>query len=331
MEQLHLSRNTVDERICEYLINELDSNGFFRVSHKQLLKQAPFDPAKIDKALVILRRFEPHGIFVFNLEDCLKIQCLLSKDKRKKNAIKICDHLEAIALHHYDEIANATGLDETVIKETISFIQTLNPKPASIFANNAAYLDPEFKIKVSGDKIEISLLNSDLKLSFDASDDPNIQEYINKQRQEYKQLVSSLQKRNLTLMQIMECLCEIQRGFFIDHEPVTRCTMEMISQHCGISISTISRALSNKSFEFENHYYALKLLLSHGGNTKFSDKAIKEKIKDFIICEDKHHPLSDETIRKMLEDEGIVISRRAVAKYREALLIFNSSKRKIKT
>lgn len=334
MEQARLSKYNPNEDICEYLIFQLDSNGYFKCSYQELLKASDYPTDVVKKHIAILRTFEPHGLFAFDLRECLQIQCKLSKLPASDTAFILCSYLEELALHHYDEIIDKTELTLDEIEEGYRFIKTLNPKPAANYISDTIYINPEFKISVDDGKINIQLLNDDLNINFNALEESNeskeIQEFLKVQRAQVQNIMNSIQKRNMTLLQIMQYICDIQKDFFLYRAPIKHLTLAMIANNCNLHISTISRAISNKSFEFNQQYYPLKKMLSNGGIDNISADEIKKKIKFIIDNENKLRPYSDERIKDLLKEEGINISRRSVTKYRESLYIFNSTKRKKK-
>lgn len=334
MEQARLSKYNPNLDICEYLIFQLDSNGYFKCSYQELLKMSNYPKDVVKKHIALLRTFEPHGLFAFDLRECLQIQCKLSKTPISDTAFTLCSYLEELALEHYDEIMNKTKLTFDEIDDGYHFIKTLNPKPAANYNSDTIYINPEFKITVEDEKIDIQLLNDDLNISFNALEDSNdskeIQEFLKAQRAQVQNIMNSIQKRNMTLLQIMQYICDVQKDFFLKQASIKHLTLAMIAENCNLHISTISRAISNKSFEFNNTYYPLKKMLSNGGTDDVSADEIKKKIKLMIDNENKKRPYSDERIKDMLNEEGIHLSRRTVTKYRESLYIYNSSKRKIK-
>lgn len=334
MEQARLSKYNPNEDICEYLIFQLDSNGYFKCSYQELLKASDYPSHIIKKHIAILRTFEPHGLFAFDLRECLQIQCKLAKKPASETAFILCSYLEELALNHYDEIIAKTKLTIEQIEEGYRFIKTLNPKPAANYTTDTIYINPEFKISVEDGKINIQLLNDDLNINFNALEESNeskeIQAYLKAQRAQVQNIMNSIQKRNMTLIQIMQYICDVQKDFFLKQASINHLTLAMIAENCNLHISTISRAISNKSFEFNQQYYPIKKMLSNGGIDNVSAEEIKKKIKYIIDHENKTRPYSDERIKDILKEEGINIARRSVTKYRESLYIFNSTKRKIK-
>lgn len=235
----------------------------------------------------------------------------------------LCDYLEELATQHYHAIIEKTELTQEEIDEGFDFIKTLNPKPAANYAQESTFLIPECKVSVEGENLQVELLKFDLSIT--VIDDDSLK----KQRKEAETLLSALQKRNMTLLQIMNEMCHVQKDFFIHHGELKHLTLEMVAEKCGLAISTISRAITHKSFEFNNQYYSIKEMFIHSGTFIKNDKAIKKEITQIIEKENKLKPYSDEKIRKLLEEKDIYISRRTVTKYREECFIYNSRQRKI--
>ncbi|MEG0330579.1 MAG: RNA polymerase factor sigma-54 [Longicatena sp.] len=332
MKQVHLSQYKLEDDICEYLLMQLDSNGYFKDKYEVLIAEHQYSESLLQHHIAILKTFEPIGCFSFSLKECLEIQCTHLDNIHKDNAYMICSYLEDVALENWDKLSKTTKLDKDSIQQAYTLIKTLNPKPAANYSQDAIFMEPEFKIEIENGKVVIALLNEDLQISFCADETKNdsreVRAFMKKQRQEVESMMSQIQKRNTTLLQIMQCICEIQIDFFLNGGNLKHCTLDMISKMCKLHISTVSRSISNKTCEFHQHYYALKSFLSSGGVATFSTQQIKDKIKKYIAEEDKNKPLSDEHLRQKLLNEGIPISRRAVSKYREACYIFNSIKRK---
>lgn len=327
MEQLRFSKEQPNLEICEIFISNLDSNGYFRCSKETLRNQIHASDQEYKRNLTILRKCEPYGCFAFNLKECLKLQCILSTAPISTTALLLCDDLEAIALGNMQSLFDKTKLDKSNIEEALTFIKTLHPKPAANYSTEVQYINPEFKIKVIDNHIQIQLLHDDLEVNLHESDhlQPDI---LKSQRQYATTLMSYIKRRNVTMMQIMQYICDQQKKFFLHYDDLVHCTLTQIAQALGVHASTISRAIHNKSCEFEHAYYPLSYFLSSGGSKQHSQAYIQTRIKDLIAQEDKSHPLSDEQLRLLLSKEQIVIARRTVTKYRETCFIYNSTKRK---
>ena len=319
--ELKSTNQTVSEDLYQHLISQLDSNGYF----KSTPSISSYSEKQLQQAIYILQRTEPYGCFCRNLKESLKVQCELSENPASETGTILCDYLEDLAQHNYENIMHETDLTLDEIDEGFHFIQTLNPKPAANYSTDAPILQAEIKVMYDGD-FHFEWINQNYSIQFD--DMNNLTKELRALRNEAKQLLNIVQKRNVTLLQIMDTLCHIQKDFFISNSPLNYCTLEMVAKECGLHVSTISRAINQKGFEFNNKYYPIKHLFCHTGFKEITSEQIKQRIKYLIQSEDKTKPLSDESIKKALAKEKINISRRAITKYREQLLIPCASKRK---
>lgn len=321
--ELQFQNQSIPNDLCDYLISQLDSNGYFKTN----TFQTTYSTSQIQQAIHILQRLEPVGCFCRTLKECLQIQCEMSPHPDSKIAMLLCEYLEELATNQINVILQNTNLSKEEILRGFQFIKTLNPKPAANFSQEAPTLIPEIKITYE-DTFHFELLNQDFSLDFE--DLNHVTQELRQLRNQAKQILNALQKRNITLLQIMDTLCHIQEDFFLHQGPIHYCTLEMVAKECGLHTSTISRAIAQKSFEYQNTYYPIKFLFSHTGNKEISSNSIQKRIQEIIQNEDKKHPYSDEAIRKILLKENIQISRRTVTKYREQLFLFNSNQRKSK-
>ena len=319
--ELKSTNQTVSEDLYQHLISQLDSNGYF----KSTPSISSYSEKQLQQAIYILQRTEPYGCFCRNLKESLKVQCELSENPASETGTILCDYLEDLAQHNYENIMHETDLTLDEIDEGFHFIQTLNPKPAANYSTDAPILQAEIKVMYDGD-FHFEWINQNYSIQFD--DMNNLTKELRVLRNEAKQILNTVQKRNMTLLQIMDTLCHIQKDFFISNSPLNYCTLEMVAKECGLHVSTISRAINQKGFEFNNKYYPIKHLFCHAGFKEITSEQIKQKIKYLIQLEDKTKPFSDESIKKALAKEKINISRRAITKYREQLLIPCASKRK---
>ncbi|MFV0381575.1 MAG: hypothetical protein ACK5KR_05085 [Breznakia sp.] len=328
LEQVRFSKHKLDEDVCEYLLSRLDGNGYFKASLKAICETSVYDTNVIINHLAILRTFEPHGCFAFSLAECLKIQCILHKEAIAKQAFMVCDYLEDVAIGDIQHIVASTALTETKVLESIHFIQSLTPKPAINYAHTASILHPECLVEVKDENIHVSLIDQDLCTLEPIDDTVNISVQLKKDRKKWETFLSLVEKRNITMLQVMQAITEVQRAFFIEDEALKTCTLEMISKKCGFHTSTVLRAISNKTCLFHKRYYPLKSFFMHGGNSMYTQAQMKERIAFYIEHENKQNPLSDEKLRLKLAEDGMYIARRTIMKYREQMFIFSSVKRK---
>ena len=320
---VRLFNEKIDEMVVEYLISCLNDNGYFDKPLDSILKESNWNKETLLYHINLLRQCEPYGLFSFDLKQCLQIQCEQSEKPESETGYILCSYLNELAYFKFDEIIEKTDLEYDEIIEGFQFIKTLDPKPGSAFSKKSTYLVPECKIRIIDEQIKIEMFNIDVDIELIDS------EVLKEQRKQALLIFNAMQKRNMTLIQILNAICQIQKDFFLYHKELKPCTLEKIAKECGLAISTVSRAIMNKSFEFENEYYPIKYLFSHGGVSQLSKQYIQNQIKKIIDQEDKNYPFSDEKIRKYLEKENIIVSRRTITKYREQMFILNSRQRKI--
>lgn len=329
--QIPYSKSKLNRDLCDYLIFQLDSNGYFKISEEELFLNSPFPKKMTIEHIHTLQQFEPLGCFSFSLAHCLKLQCT-QDTPISLHAYILCDYLEEIVKGKFQEICEQTHLDLQQIQEAFLYIQSLNPKPAANYACFAAYSQPEFKISIIDHKIKIELDHEDFELVFDTQnyhESKEIQDFLKQQRLETERLIDDLKRRKTTLLQIMQIICDEQKDFFLNDAPLHHLTLEMIAKKAGVHPSTVSRAIANKTFEFNHQYYPLKKMLNRGGTTS-PEEFIKERISFHIKNEDAHHPYSDEQLRKLLIKENIEVARRTITKYRESMHILSSTYRRIR-
>lgn len=329
IDQLSYLDKKINKDIFNFLFSDLDSNGYFKTNLKQLSLLANQSMNKLQNIIKILQTLEPVGCFSFDLADCLKAQCRSSELACSETAEILCDHLDMIAEGKVTELANICNLSKEEIIEGISYIRTLNPKPAASFADDANLIIPEVKITKHDDQLDITLINNDFSIQFNDIDASQLNETLKAQRDEAMTIINSVKKRNLTILQITNALCTIQHAFFLKKGPLIHCTLHDVSNITNLHPSTISRAIQNKAIEFENRYLLYKTLFSAKGTKQTSGNELLDAMQDIIANEDKIHPLSDEKIKKLLEKKAnIYVSRRTITKYRDENNILSASKRK---
>lgn len=332
LSQLSYINEKLDEDICYYLLSQIDSNGYFKCSVDELYRQSIYTKKQLKKAISILQTLEPVGCFCFSLKESLQVQSFACEEAASETAYILCSYLEDLANHNLNHIMEETQLDLYEIEEGFRFIRTLNPKPASGYASVSQYMEAEASVEVKDGKIQIQLLKQDFVIEIDEQMQKNkqIQEEYKQLYTEAKNIMNFIQKRNATLMQILQIVCQKQRDYFLHGKALQYCTMQEVAKDCNVNVSTISRAVTGKMLQFRNRYIPLRYFFVRNGNKEYSQEALIEKIKEYIKKENPKAPYSDEKLKLLLEKEEIFVSRRTIAKYREFAQIKNASKRKKK-
>jgi RNA polymerase sigma-54 factor len=323
----------------------LDSRGYFPEDISDVSSELGILEETVKKALKIVQSLEPDGIAARNINECLKIQTA-KKGVMDENIYKVIDsYLELLAENKYSQLAKEIGVDSRKAQEYGDFIKSLEPKPSRGFytGDEVKYIIPDAYIKKIDDEYFI-IMNEDLmpRLTINDMYKEIIKEDTNKEAVEYVKdrlnsalfLIKSIEHRKSTIYRVIEKLLELQREYFDYGEAYLKpMTLKEIADSLEVHESTVSRAIREKYIYTSKGTIRLKDLFTVGLSSNdsgedISTRTIKNEIKIMIEKEDKHSPLSDQNICDLLNNAGMNISRRTVAKYREELGIKSSKGRK---
>ncbi|MBP2240318.1 RNA polymerase sigma-54 factor [Cytobacillus eiseniae] len=326
------------------MIECIDENGYFRAELHEVAAYFNRSAEEIYEYLKLLQGLEPAGIGARHLQECLLLQ-LRRFEKRHALAEEIVEkHFQSFAEKKWKDVAKALNVKLNEIQEVFDLIQTLDPRPASSFQNEkSAYIVPDVVIKWDGESFTVSIFDETLpKISFNSAyykrfssnQDKQVHRFIQENQQDYQWIMRSLEQRKETLTKVSLKIVEKQRDFFVKGPANLRpMTMKEIADELEIHESTVSRAVREKyaqtpfgTFELRS-FFSSTIKTTSDENT--SSKQVKTMIHQLIAEENKQKPLSDQEIVHLLkEKEGMVVSRRTIAKYRDQLGILSSSKRK---
>ncbi len=329
----------------EEIIGNLDPDGFLRTPLDEIQRSSGVSPDVAEQALLLIHTFHPVGVGARDLRECLLIQLdRLGKSEDVESAV-VARHLDDLAHHRFDSIAKSLAVDSDRVREASQFISTLDPKPGRAFQHEsrADVIVPEVFIdKINGEwvvtlaqeavpQIRISSVYKDM-LATDG-DQSELRSYLREKIRAGKSLIQSLQQRQQTIVKIAQEIVRRQLDFFengISHlKPLT---LAQVAAEVGVHETTVSRAIAAKYAQTPRGVFELKFFFTPGyqsssGQT-YSNKSIKDSLKDIVDKEDKRKPYSDEEIIKIFSERGIKLARRTIAKYRAELHILPSSLRK---
>jgi len=347
MSQLNLSHCSCrDKLIGEYLIGNIDENGYLRVSLAEAAEQLKVSTSEVAKVLTLIQSFEPAGVGARNLQECLFIQLEHLGVKNEIINKLISNHLVDLAKGRLIKIAQNLGVTIQEVQRSADFLRTLDPKPGRGYAsmNDTRYIIPDVVLEKVGDEYIILVndvaipritINSTYRsvLCKDKSADPGTRRFVESKLNAAMWLIRSIEQRRLTLYKIVSCLVELQKGF-LDHgiKYLKPLNLKKVAEIVGLHESTVSRATSNKYIQTPRGVFEMKCFFSTGlsntSGTMTSSGCIKKMIQEVIAAEDSKFPLNDQKIADLLRQRGIEISRRTVAKYRDELGIPAVQKRK---
>jgi RNA polymerase sigma-54 factor len=364
IEQLNLLTVSLDKRqkeLAVYLLESLDSDGYLRTSLSDLADEISFqrgifvDEQELEGALKIIHTLEPFGIGARNLQECLLIQLnhIPLKTKDTYNAISILtNHFEDLTLKKNKQILVALKISKEELEDAMEELKTLNPKPAnssSETVNSNVAIIPDFTVSVDGDQVELFLNQAKqpaLKISteyidilndYSKSKDKEIKKaslFFKDKVESAKWFIEALQQRESMMVLTAKAIVNHQKKFFItgDKNDLEPMILKNIAEKIGSDVSTISRIANTKYITTPFGTLLIKDLFVQGiandNGVMISTHEIKSEINKHICSEDKHNPMSDEQIVKLLAKRNYQVSRRTVAKYRDELNIPNKTLRK---
>lgn len=339
-----------DHQIALALIDGIGPDGYLSESLEDILSS--LDPeleVELDEVEMVLHRiqqFEPVGVGARDLRECLLLQLrqLPASTPMLEQATRVVkDHLELLGNRDFAQLMRRSKLKEDQLRDAVALIQTLNPRPGSeIASGDAEYVVPDvivrrdtnrWIVELNQDAVPKVRVNSHYASMVRRADSSEDNTYLRNHLQEARWFIKSLQSRNETLMKVATQIVEHQRGF-LEHgeEAMKPLVLHDIAEAVGMHESTISRVTTQKYMHTPRGIFELKYFFSsHVGTTEggeFSSTAIRALIKKLVAAENPKKPLSDSKIAGLLEEQGISVARRTIAKYRESLNIAPSSERK---
>lgn len=346
MEQAKLSGCTKDElSAMEFLVGSLDDKGFLTASISELSNSSRLSKDVLSRSLEILKTFEPLGLGSCDVQECLLLQLKASGRENSRATEVVKNHYSLLLRKKVPELARTLDLTMEQIKKILEEIAALDPAPGRKFGeDNNRTVVADARIEKIGDNWIVSLNNEyipNLRLSKTYKDlivkghlTAKEKEYIQEKMRSGKLILNAIEQRQKTLERITEGILKFQKNFFekgvSELHPLT---MSGLGESLKMHEATISRAVANKFLETPHGLFPYKYFFTTGYNVPekedgLSNTSIKEEIAKIIKSEPTGKPYSDLEIVGILKQNGIVIARRTVAKYREELGILTRSLRK---
>ncbi|MCD3816824.1 RNA polymerase factor sigma-54 [Escherichia coli] len=338
-----------DRAIATSIVDAVDDTGYLTVPLEDILESMGDEEIDIDEVEAVLKRiqrFDPIGVAAKDLRDCLLIQ-LSQFDKTtpwlEEARLIISDHLDLLANHDFRTLMRVTRLKEDVLKEAVNLIQSLDPRPGqSIQTGEPEYVIPDvlvrkhnghWTVELNSDSIPRLQINQHYASMCNNARNDDDSQFIRSNLQDAKWLIKSLESRNDTLLRVSRCIVEQQQAFFEQGEEYMKpMVLADIAQAVEMHESTISRVTTQKYLHSPRGIFELKYFFSSHVNTEgggeASSTAIRALVKKLIAAENPAKPLSDSKLTSLLSEQGIMVARRTVAKYRESLSIPPSNQRK---
>lgn len=334
----------IEADIATYIIENIDENGYLDLTADEVVVKYNVDPEVFNRLLGVIQGFEPIGVGARNLQECLRLQILADEESHILALAIVERFLNDLAENRLAQIAKQLNARLEDVQRATDYIKTLEPKPGRKFHGNTEvrYIVPDVAVEKhregyqviindsTAPKLQISTFYQSV-LETEKNDDAS--DYINKKLNAALRLIKSIEQRRNTIFRVVTAIVEEQQDFF-DRGPLYLKTMTLkdIADIIGVHESTVSRAVSGKYLQCIHGLFEVKYFFQSGVSSEMGDgvsaETVKKIIKEQIDKENQKKPLSDQYLADLLNELGIKISRRTVAKYRDELLIPATSKRK---
>ena len=342
-------------KIAEFLVGSIDESGYIRHELDEIIDDLAFtqniivDRPELTEVLKIVQDFDPAGVGALSLKECLLIQL---KRKRKANSVDLAieiieNSFEQFSKKHFEKLMNKYSIDETELKEVITIISKLNPKPGGSYSGGSSPIEqviPDFKISIENNELALNLnyRNSPtLNISRDYDEmlkgykleknksktQREAVQFIKQKLDSAKWFIDAVKQRQQTLLITMQAIMNYQKEYFLtgDERKIKPMILKDIANEIEMDISTISRVANSKYVDTPYGTKLLKEFFSESMKTtsgeEISTIEIKKILEKIILNENKRKPETDEKLVKLLNEKGYKIARRTVAKYREQLNI----------
>lgn len=333
----------VGEEIAEYIVRCLSPAGYLQESAPQIARKLGVSTLKVETVVRKIQQLDPVAIGSRNLAECLWVQANHPEHPVEDPLVRaiIAKHLHNLEIRNYQAVARDTGEPLEEVYEATKVIMGMDPRPARAYGvETPQYITPDVYIIKVGDEFVVTLNDDGLpRLRISGlyreavGDHPKAKEYIHERMRSAQWLIRSIQQRQRTIVKVTRSILKFQREFFERGPQHLRpLILKDVAEDIEMHESTVSRVTTNKYVHTPQGIFELKYFFNAGISRTTGDdlasEAVKERIKKLIDGEDEAHPYSDQRLVELLQEEGIDIARRTVAKYREQLGVLSSAKRR---
>jgi RNA polymerase sigma-54 factor len=346
------SLNQDELQLALLIIGNINDDGYLDCDFYDLVSQVDLSNEVSSDILEMIQRLDPIGCGARNLTDCLLAQARIMEERSPLLEKLIRDYLEDIRCNNFAKIAKETGVDSHTVEKTVELLQQFHPKPGRLVSSTEThYVVPDIYVKKVGEEFEV-VVNDDgvprLKVSNHykeiletmsqkkTDEEKKALEYVEEKYRSAVWLIKSIQNRQRTIVKVAQAIVRRQQDFFKKGPKFLKpMILKDIAEEIEMHESTVSRVTTNKFMHTPIGVFELKYFFNTGvggGSTgeDVSSEVLKLKIKELVDNESQKRPLSDQKIADILKREDLNVARRTIAKYREAMGILSSSKRKIK-
>jgi len=337
----------VERRAAMYLVGNIDENGYLKTTAEEAAQALSLPVEEVERAIARVQTLDPVGVGARDLRECLMLQAREKGEAFELPRAILADHFDLFSKGDVAGVARRMKIPKETVKEAFRDLVTLWPKPGRAFSGeDVQYITPDVYVFKVDDRWVITL-NDDgqprLRLSswyrrLLAGDGEGLpkedREFLKQKVNAALWFIKSIEQRKRTIYKVVESIVKLQRDFLESGPGHLRpLTLRDVADDIEMHESTVSRVTSGKYVStphgiFELKYFFNSGLNREGGEEDIASKSVKEKIREIIRAEGDGKPLSDQELMRLLRDQGIRIARRTVTKYRAALGLLPSSRRK---
>jgi RNA polymerase sigma-54 factor len=358
-----LTLNEQDRSIAEYLVGNIDEDGYIRRDLRAIVDDLAFtqniflEEEHLEKVLRRVQELDPAGVGARDLQECLSLQL---KRREQSSAIKVArtvvdQYFNDFIKKHYTKLMERLELNEDGLRQALDEITSLNPKPGNSSSHTARSVQeviPDFSITVQDGELELTLNSRNApELNVSREYRGMLEEYKSSKEKSKSQkeavrfvkqkldgarwFIEAIRQRQQTLMLTMGAIMNFQKDYFLsgDERDLRPMILKDIAEEIEMDISTVSRVASNKYVSTPYGTFLIKEFFSESmtnqAGEEVSTREIKKILEDSVAEENKKKPLTDDKLAALLKEKGYPIARRTVAKYREQLDIPVARLRKV--
>jgi RNA polymerase sigma-54 factor len=345
-----LSVSVISETIrnaAESIIGNLDEDGYLTAGLEEISQVGEHKLADVEEALHVVHSLDPAGVGARNLRECLLLQIESINGKGGVSWLIVSNHLRLLETRQYKEMARLLGRPLEHVEIAVKMIQHLNPRPGLRYSGaGARVVEPDVFITKDGDDYIIQMndeevpqlrLNAQYRkmLDRDNGQTKEVRDYVRERYTSAIQLMKNIEQRKQTIMKVCQAIVRRQVDFLsYGLDSLKPMMIKEVAEEVGVHPSTVSRAVASKYVHTPQGVYELRYFFSEavqgpsGGSTPLL--TLKRMVKKMIDDEDRTKPLTDDHITSMLQTQGINVTRRTVAKYREDMKIPSTHQRRVR-
>ncbi|HXF27263.1 MAG TPA: RNA polymerase factor sigma-54 [Bryobacteraceae bacterium] len=332
---------------ADTIIGNLDENGWLTMPIEEIAQTGGHTIEDVLEALKVVQSLDPDGIGARDLRECMLLQI---EDRNGKDGVAwqiVANHLKLLESRQIKELAKAMGRPMEHIQIALNVIRHLDPYPGRRYSDTGArQIEPDVFISKDGDSYLIQLNDEDIPqirlnpkyrdmLSRAKEPDKEVRNYVKERYASALQLMKNIEQRKQTILRVCQAVVRRQADFLESGiDQLKPMMIKEVAEEIGVHPSTVSRAVAGKYAHTPQGVFELRYFFSEavqgiaGSATPLL--VLKIKVKKMIEEEDRAHPLTDEQITARLKSEGIDVTRRTVAKYREDMKIPSTHQRRIR-